>query len=274
MVFAGAADKLPADARQALDAWQRAGGDLLTQIPLHDYALVIDGLFGIGLKRPPAERYADLIAAINGRGTPVLALDVPSGLDADTGRVLGAAVRATHTATFIALKPGLLTLEGPDYCGEVSLHTLDLVWGDSDGVRIGRSLFREQLAPRPRNSHKGSFGSAGILGGAAGMAGAALLAGRAALQLGAGRVYVGMLERLALDPGQPELMLRAADEVFALATALAVGPGLGQSAGASDLLRRAIAAPLPLRRRCRRPQPAGRTSGLHQTCRRRSARPC
>ena len=246
VIFAGAADKLPADARQALDAWQRAGGDLLTQIPLRDYALVIDGLFGIGLKRPPAERYADLIAAINGRGAPVLALDVPSGLDAETGRVLGAAVRATRTATFIALKPGLLTLDGPDYCGEISLHTLDLVWADSDGVRIARSLFREQLAPRPRNSHKGTFGSAGILGGAAGMAGAALLAGRAALQLGAGRVYVGMLERLALDPGQPELMLRAADEVFALATALAIGPGLGQSAAASDLLRRAIAAPLPL----------------------------
>ncbi|MDD5248366.1 MAG: NAD(P)H-hydrate dehydratase [Rhodocyclaceae bacterium] len=246
VVFAGTAAKLPADARGALDAWQWTGGETVAEILPRKYAIVIDGLFGIGLARPPTGRYAELIAAINALGAPVLALDVPSGLDAETGRVLGAAVRATRTATFIALKPGLLTLDGPDHCGDISVHGLDLAWDDRDGVLVDRGLFRDYLRPRPHNSHKGSFGSVGILGGAAGMAGAALLAARAALQLGAGRVYVGMLERLALDPGQPELMLRAADEVVALATALAIGPGLGQSAGANELLRQAIAAPLPL----------------------------
>ena len=193
VAFAGAADKLPADARAALAAWRQAGGSEVRAIPPRRYALAIDGLFGIGLTRPLSGLHAELVDTINAQDCPVLALDVPSGLDAETGRVMGKAVRATHTATFIALKPGLLTLDGPDHCGETSVHTLDLAFADGDGTRLTRNLFRPQLTPRTRNSHKGSFGSAGILGGAPGMAGAALLAGRAALQLGAGRVYVGML---------------------------------------------------------------------------------
>src|SRR3954464_2012415 len=90
------------------------------------WGLVIDGLFGIGLKRELEGPYAELAQYASRQSCPVLALDVPSGLDADTGRVLGCAVRATHTLTFIALKPGLLTLDGPDHCGEVSVATLDV----------------------------------------------------------------------------------------------------------------------------------------------------
>lgn len=246
VVFAGSADSLPADAHRALVAWQAAGGVIADTISPQTFALVVDGLFGIGMTRPLAGRHAELVAQINALRCPVLALDVPSGLDADTGRVMGVAVRATRTATFIALKPGLLTADGPDHCGDVELHALGLVFDDEDGKLVTREQFRAQLTPRARNSHKGSFGSAGILGGAPGMAGAALLAGGAALKLGAGRVYVGLLERLAVDIAQPELMLRAADEVFALSTALAVGPGLGQSPRAASLLRRAIETPLPL----------------------------
>ncbi len=246
VVFTGAVDKLPADARAAYDAWVQAGGNVTSEIPVQPYALAIDGLFGIGLTRPLTGRHAELVAQINALDCPVLALDAPSGIDAETGRVLGAAIRATRTATFIALKPGLLTLDGPDHCGQLSVHALALAYAETDGCCVDRSLFRAQLAPRARNSHKGSYGSAGIVGGAAGMAGAALLAGRAALQLGAGRVYVGMQERVPVDPVQPELMLRSADATFALATALAIGPGLGQSIAATELLRRAIASPLPL----------------------------
>ncbi|OHC69644.1 MAG: bifunctional ADP-dependent (S)-NAD(P)H-hydrate dehydratase/NAD(P)H-hydrate epimerase [Rhodocyclales bacterium GWA2_65_20] len=246
VVFAGTAEKLPADAGAALAAWQRAGGEILPEIPTHPFALAVDGLFGIGITRPLAGRYAELVGRINSLGCPVLALDVPSGLDAETGRVMGVAVKATRTATFIALKPGLLTLDGPDHCGEIGVHPLGLAFAETDGFLNGVDLFRACLTPRLRNSHKGSYGSAGIIGGAPGMAGAALLAGRAALKLGAGRVYVGMLEAMTVDPMQAELMLRAPDEVFALATALAIGPGLGQTAAAAELLRQAIAAPLPL----------------------------
>lgn len=261
VVFAGDALKLPADARQAHDEWLATGGALHEDIPKGEYALAIDGLFGIGLTRPLTGHHAVLVARLNALPCPLLALDIPSGLDSETGRVLGVAIRAAYTATFIALKPGLLTLDGPDHCGEISVHNLDLsidgqkINGRKDNTAdhdneirsIATDLFVGQLQARRKNSHKGSYGSVGIIGGASGMAGAALLAGRAALQLGAGRVYLGMLEHsLTVDPQQPELMLRTADEVIALATCLAVGPGLGQSAAALMLLRRAIDSPLPL----------------------------
>lgn len=246
VVFAGTVEKLPPDARAAHDAWVASGGTFHQDIPPGEFALAVDGLFGIGIARPLEGRYAALVARINELACPALALDIPSGLDSETGRVMGVAVNATYTATFIALKPGLLTLNGPDHCGAVSVHDLGLTVAMADGCTIAPPLLAKHLQARRKNSHKGSNGSAGILGGAPGMAGAALLAGRAALQLGAGRVYVGMLERLAVDPLQPELMLRAANEVLALATCLAVGPGLGQSAAALALLRRAIDADLPL----------------------------
>ena len=136
----------------------------------------------------------------------MLALDIPSGLHADTGRVLGCAVRATHTITFIALKPGLLTLDGPDHCGEITVADLGL-----DAAKlVAPSAWVAETGPvRATCSSRGRATStrawparSAILGGAAGMTGAALLAGRAALKLGAGRVYVGMLEpKLVGRPG-------------------------------------------------------------------------
>jgi hydroxyethylthiazole kinase-like uncharacterized protein yjeF len=245
VVFVGEAARLPADARAAHAAWLAAGGNCRDAIPDQPFALAIDALFGIGLARAIEGHLADIVARINALPCPVLALDIPSGLDSETGGILGCAVRADHTATFIALKPGLLTAAGPDHCGEISVHDLGLQV-ESAGRSVAPELFAARLQARPHDSHKGSFGSAAILGGAPGMAGAALLAGRAALKLGAGRVYVGMLERLAVDPMQPELMLREPDDAMAQASALAVGPGLGRSPAALDLLRRAAGAEFPL----------------------------
>lgn len=246
VVFAGDAGRLPRDARAAFDAWQAVGGDVLTDMPDTPWGLAVDALFGIGLTRPVEGRPAALIDRINALPCPVLAVDIPSGLCADTGRVLGRAVRASRTLSFIAAKPGLYTLDGPDHCGRVQVDSLGIAIPEPEGQLIDPGLFLPWLKPRPRNSHKGSFGSAAVLGGAPGMAGAALLAGRAALLLGAGRVYVGMLERLAVDPLQPELMLRPPAEALSLATAAAIGPGLGQSDAARDLLRAAIDRPVPL----------------------------
>jgi hydroxyethylthiazole kinase-like uncharacterized protein yjeF len=253
VVFAGDAAKLPADARAAFDRYRATGGKTVGDIPAGAYSLAVDALFGIGLQRPLAGAHAALVERINALDCPVLALDVPSGLCADTGRVLGCAVRADATATFIALKPGLLTLDGPDHCGVVSVCGLGIAAeGDLPprGRTVTPALFAAHLGPRPKNSHKGMLGSVGVLGGAPGMAGAALLAGRAALKLGAGRVYVGLLDdrALAVDTDQPELMLRRPADILAagLATALAAGPGLGQGAAALGLLRDAVAADLPL----------------------------
>lgn len=246
VLFAGDPADLPADARAASAAWRAAGGESHTDFPAAPYGLIIDGLFGIGLTRPITGAYAEWIERANASDHPILALDTPSGLNALTGRIAGPCIRASHTATFIALKPGLLTGDGPDVCGTVSVCDLDLACDAPDGLRVAPALFRSCLSPRPRNSHKGSYGAVAIVGGAPGMAGAPLLAGRAALKLGAGRVYLGMLERLAVDYAQPELMLRTPEAAMATATVLAIGPGLGQAETAHELLTQALASALPL----------------------------
>jgi hydroxyethylthiazole kinase-like uncharacterized protein yjeF len=254
VLFTGKAAKLAHDAAAAYAAWLGVGGSFVTDLPrARDCALIVDGLFGIGLQRELTGRYAELVSWMNSSGCPILALDVPSGLESDTGRVLGSAVRASHTITFIALKAGLLTLEGPDHCGALHLATLGL-----DAPKIVRPLghvvaaeiLRSALPRRRLNTHKGDYGSVGIIGGTSGMVGAALLAGRAALKAGAGRVYVGFAAEdfPAVDADQPELMLKRAEDVLGLdhLACLAVGPGLGTSGESQDLLTRALGSALPL----------------------------
>ena len=253
VVFGGDAAKLPPDAAAAFAQWRNAGGTTLdSPAETGDWSLIVDGLFGIGVTRDIAGRYAEWISRINQQPctVPVLAIDIPSGLNADTGNIHGCCVRATHTLTFIGAKPGLLTLDGPDHCGALQLDDLDLdTHADiAPGHVLGAAT--HALAPRRRNTHKGSHGSVGIIGGDSGMVGAALLAGRAALKLGAGRVYVGLLARDAplLDAMQPELMLRSASDVLKLdhLTCIAIGPGLGASPDAAFYLRCALESNLPL----------------------------
>ncbi|MSQ69754.1 MAG: NAD(P)H-hydrate dehydratase [Betaproteobacteria bacterium] len=259
VVLAGG-NKLPRDAAAALRKWSDAGGEVQDWIPpAGHWQIVVDGLFGIGLQRPVEGRHAELIAQINGLGVPVAALDVPSGINADTGAVMGVAVRASQTITFIALKPGLLTLDGPDHCGEIIVANLGL---DVEtliaprGQTLDAAILPRVMKPRPKNFHKGRAGSVGILGGASGMVGAALLAGRAALKSGAGRVHVGLLAEHPpdVDSVQPELMLRSASAVLALlvdsseaaaqaslaGTVLLAGPGMGKADAARRVLARAV----------------------------------
>jgi len=224
----------------------------LEEVPMDKtWALLVDGLFGIGLARDIDGEAAKLVRYANEQRCPVLALDVPSGIEADSGRVLGCAVRATHTITFIALKPGLLTLDGPDHCGEIRVADLELDVRRlvaPSGWIVEPALFQEALKRRPRNFHKGMAGSLGILGGAPGMTGAVLLAGRAALKLGAGRIYAGLLseDAPAVDPGAPELMLRHVDDALGQdLDALAIGPGLGTGDRAETLIAAALASDIP-----------------------------
>lgn len=255
-LVAAPAGTRPAAAEAARHRFLSAGGSELEQIPpTGRWRLIIDGIFGIGLNRPAEGVYRDWINSINRLAKrdacPLLALDCPSGLNADTGKALDVTVLATHTLSFIAGKPGLFTADGPDHCGEIRTATLDLTLNpdDADGNEVSTALFAAYLQPRPRNSHKGSYGGAGILGGAHSMTGAVCLAGRAALKLGAGRVYVGLMapEAPVFDPFQPELMMRRPDGLFgAPLTALACGPGMGTSLQATELLERALALDLPL----------------------------
>ena len=252
VVFLGDAQQLPVDAKAAYQTWSAAGGYCHTALPAHGkWGLVIDGLFGIGLQRPLAGTYAALVEQVNQLHLPTLALDIPSGLQADSGIALGTTIRATHTVSFIGLKPGLFTGDGPDYCGQIHLRSLGLdnLFPTAEGFLLEQAYVAKLLKPRPRNSHKALFGSVGVIGGASGMSGAALLAARAALKLGAGRVYVGLLDAAtSVDPQQAELMLRPVDEVFQLdqLSCLVVGPGLGQSLQAMQTLATAIASQHPL----------------------------
>jgi hydroxyethylthiazole kinase-like uncharacterized protein yjeF len=212
------------------------------------WALVIDGLFGIGLKRPVSGYYATLIQSLNALECPVLAIDIPSGLDADTGTVVGhyegIAVQATHTLTFIADKPGLHTCDGVDYCGLVtvaSLGTDALVSQMNTCLRNTPACFIHAFAPRLRNSHKGSFGDLMIVGGAQGMAGAAVLSARAGLHTGAGRIFVAFAGTAPdYDPLHPELMFRQASQIEFSRAVIVAGPGLGTSDIAAQLIERIV----------------------------------
>jgi hydroxyethylthiazole kinase-like uncharacterized protein yjeF len=254
VLFTGQADRLPRDAAEALRAWREAGGACLEALPeTGNWGLIIDGLFGIGLTRALESPYADLVNRINALGIPILALDIPSGLNADSGQALGPTVRASHTVSFLALKPGLVTADGPDHCGQLHLRKLDVtapMYHPASGWLLTQDLVAGLLPPRPLNSHKGAFGSVGILGGAPSMLGAPLLAGRAALKLGAGRVYVSHLDEQALtvDALQPELMLRRPAQLFELThvSCIVAGPGMGRSAAAGEWLARSLHSECPL----------------------------
>ncbi|QBE66221.1 NAD(P)H-hydrate dehydratase [Pseudoduganella lutea] len=228
-------------------------------IAARDWHLVVDGLFGIGLQRPLDGVPGALVDAVNALSCPILALDVPSGLDADTGCIVGAgqtgniggrAVRATHTITFIGDKPGLHTCDGRDHAGDIIVASLDLPAASLPPASMhlnDPAFFARHARVRRHNSHKGSYGNVFVLGGAPGMAGAPVLAGRAALQGGAGRVYLCFAgEPLPVDAGQPELMCRPARDIDFAGGVTVAGPGLGNGDEAARLLARAVASRQPL----------------------------
>jgi hydroxyethylthiazole kinase-like uncharacterized protein yjeF len=265
LIFFGDASKQPPDARAARLRAEAASVEILPESTLaahsHErWSLIVDGLYGIGLTRAidGAQRIAvDTANRLRGAlACPLLALDVPSGLHADTGAIVGGgagiAIRATHTLTFIADKPGLHTVHGRDHAGLVQLARLDIdhTQFPAAPARLNQpALFASLLQPRRHNSHKGSYGDVAVLGGAHGMGGAVILAARAAAHCGAGRVYAGFLEHPPpYDSVQPELMCRLAMELPLEGMTLAAGPGLGTSRAAHDLLARTlnVAAPLVL----------------------------
>lgn len=254
VVLVGESGTPSAERNSAYQDWLAFGGSCVDTIPIGQrWGLVIDGLFGIGLTRPVDGASAEVIETVNALETPILALDVPSGLHADSGEARGAVIRASHCVTFLGLKPGLLTADGPDYCGNIWLRTLEVsttLLCAPSGWLLERPLVAKLLPRRKLNSHKAHFGSVGLIGGAAGTVGAAVLATRAALKLGAGRVYLGLLEAHApaVDLRQPEVMLRPASDILEqrALSSLVVGPGLGVSASAADICSRAVASELPL----------------------------
>jgi hydroxyethylthiazole kinase-like uncharacterized protein yjeF len=220
---------LPADARQAL-ARAQAAPVTFVQAPPAQVDLVIDAILGIGARSPLQGQALAWQVHMARAGVPVLAADLPSGLDADTGQ--GAAVRATHTLSLLTLKPGLFTGQGRDVAGQVWLDDLGAGQALAATAPTAWLAGAPQALPRPHASHKGSWGDVAVVGGAPGMTGAALLAARAALHGGAGRVFVGLLgpaPSLGVDLPQPELMFRDIDTLDPAGLHVACGCGGGDA---------------------------------------------
>jgi len=208
--------RLPPDAAIAYAQARTANVPFVAALPsMQGHDLAIDALLGLGARRAPDDAMAATIDTLNRSSAVRLAVDLPTGLHADTGALLGAqAVRATHTLALLTLKPGLFTAQGRDHAGEIWFDALEVDPGSSSVAPsawlVGPEPWQQIRMPRPHSAHKGRFGDVIVVGGAAGMAGAALLAGRAALAAGAGRVFLCALDEqpLALDTDQPELMWR------------------------------------------------------------------
>jgi NAD(P)H-hydrate epimerase len=252
-------ERLAGDARRACEDYLATGGRSVSwSTDALDGDVLVDALFGIGLTRPLSAEFADAADTINVSGRPVVAIDIPSGLHSDTGAVLGTAVRAALTITFIGRKIGCYLGRGPDHCGELRLHELgvpdEAYWSMTPAAHLLDPLdVRAALPPRARTAHKGDNGHVLVVGGAEGMAGAARLAGEAALRAGAGLVTVACHPRSlpAMLP-RPELMTRPVERAADLdaqierATVIAIGPGLGRSDWADAMLDCVLASGRPL----------------------------
>ncbi|HEY1589858.1 MAG TPA: NAD(P)H-hydrate dehydratase [Rhodanobacter sp.] len=246
------------DATLARSEWEAGSGRIRpweaeSRLPVTD--VLVDALYGIGLSRAPEPSAARLIDAMHASGKPLLALDVPSGLDADSGHCPGAVVRADVTVTFIVGKRGLHTGRAADQVGQLELASLGVSEGAYAHVHPdAQLLLAGAMPPRARYANKGSNGHVLVIGGERGMAGAVRLAGESALRAGAGLVSVATRAEhvFALNVGRPELMVHAVDGVPALvpllerANVLALGPGLGQGDWAHMLWQAALDADKPL----------------------------
>ncbi len=254
-------DQLRGDARLAYEFALQEGVRIrafdIRQAP--GEGVIVDALLGIGLSGEPRSDTTAAIEQINASGLPVLALDVPSGLNADSGATAGAAVRAGVTITFIALKRGLVTGRGPALCGELVLADLD-VPGELHGrlspaaALLALDECLSWLAPRAADAHKGDFGHVMVIGGDTGYGGAALMAAEAAARTGAGLVSIATRPEHvpAILARRPEVMAcgvvsgQELEPWLARPTVLVVGPGLGRSPWSEQMLQQALKSGLPL----------------------------
>ena len=252
--------KIKGDALANYDHLIKVGGEVkpFKTIP-KETDLIVDGIFGTGLERDVAGAWCQAIEAINSAASPVLALDIPSGLHSDSGQILGVAVKATATISFIGLKRGEFTGAGPEQCGQIVFNDLDApdaVYATEHPTakRVEWSMLSGLLGRRARGAHKGDFGHVLVVGGDHGFSGAARMAGEAALRTGAGLVTIATRPEYAalLNIARPELMCHGVADAKALApllqraTVVAIGPGLGQTAWGRALFSAALECKLPL----------------------------
>ncbi|MBV2129615.1 NAD(P)H-hydrate dehydratase [Arsukibacterium indicum] len=244
--------KLSNTAQQAAKAAETAGVSLVTQFA--EAELLVDALFGIGLNRPLDTATYQLIRSINDSKLPVLAVDIPSGINADSGEAMPTAVKATATVSFIGLKAGLLMQDGLDHCGQLWLSLLQLASELNEVNPACRSISSSELntllPSRRANSHKGHFGHVLVIGGDHGFGGAAIMTAQTAVNCGAGKVslYSRPEHISAMLSRQPEVMSRSHDcaQLLEAASVIAIGPGLGTKSWGQALMAQALATDKPL----------------------------
>ncbi|GGW83572.1 NAD(P)H-hydrate dehydratase [Alteromonas halophila] len=236
--------ELEGDAGDAQRAWRDAGGDIhsFTVAHLDQADLVIDALLGTGINSSIRSEFASIIDAINGGQKPVVSVDVPSGLDANSGQSLGRCVQADVTVTFVGIKPGLTTGAGKQSCGKLIFEDLGIgkafqQLAKSTATFLDMHMFGG-LGPRDVHSHKGTYGRLLCVGGNRGTAGAIRLSSEAALRSGAGmvKVYTHESSTIQVSAGRPELMVtnHDLDASLAWASCVVIGPGLGQDPWAQE----------------------------------------
>lgn len=255
------ANALQGDAATAAQRWLAAGGETHPWPPTAEWQpdLIFDALLGTGLDRKPEGDFASAISWMNQNAAAVIALDIPSGLNADSGAPMGEAVKAALTVTFIGNKRGLYTADGPDHCGQVHYTALQTPASVQESIKDSGILIRqniiEYLLPRrPRNSHKGSFGWVLGIGGNSHMSGAVRLCGEAALRSGAGKVTLATIPEHAamVNLTCPELMVRGVKKGKELSSLLdqvnacVVGTGLGQTSWSEDLFHTCLKSTAPM----------------------------
>lgn len=249
---------------EALAAYEFAVQENVTIIPFAKavaptVGVVVDSLLGIGLQGDVRPEFAAAIAQINASGLPVLAIDIPSGLNGDTGAEQGAVVKASLTITYIGIKRGLLSGRGPAVSGEVVLSDLAIpaaIYSQqkSGAERLQLNDLLSLLAPRQADAHKGDFGHVMIIGGDTGFGGAAIMAAEAAARAGAGLVSVATRPEhiSAILARRPEIMAcgvnsgQELEPLLARPTVLVVGPGLGRSSWSEQMLQQAAKSGLPM----------------------------
>jgi ADP-dependent NAD(P)H-hydrate dehydratase / NAD(P)H-hydrate epimerase len=254
-------ETLKDDARHAYDDWAASGGKVrpFSAEALREGEVVVDALLGTGLHSAVRPELASVIRAINESELPVFAVDVPSGLDSDTGTVRGEGVFADCTVTFVGLKTGLFIGDGPEFAGAVYFDDLEVTPPPSQDFspRLERILDSEivrALPRRRRSAHKGDFGRVLIAGSGVSMPGATRLAGEACMRVGAGLVTVAVAPDnvAAIAAGRPELICmpvsdpRALTDAVARADVVAIGPGLGRDSWARGVLDTVLAQNKPL----------------------------
>ena len=257
----GDATQLQGDARLAADKLCASGLEPQAFDPakLQGADILVDALLGTGLDREVRDKWRDVINHINAADVPVFSIDIPSGLNANTGQVLGAAVQADITVTFIGMKQGLLTGQGADYAGRVLFRDLEVpdeVWSriEPNAERIEWHSMSSLLTPRARSSHKGHFGHVLLIGGDYGFSGAVRMASEATARVGAGLVSLATraVHAPMISTARPEIMSHGVEKpdqlspLLARSSVLAIGPGLGQSPWAQLLLAKTLECNQPM----------------------------